>query len=435
MLVCACESPKTQPSATASAILSDPSIPHADGDRAGGAELPSDTPDFGASRLGSGMTGEAAPVPDAARVDGEAGGAELPSDTPDSGASRLGSEMAGEAASVPDAARVDGEAAGAELPSDTPDCTGQRAGDGSAAARKRALRRVFSRIGFALCAYMLATLAAQLLALRSPALVDWVNGSEWGLYLYSSVPQYLVGAPLLVLLLRPLRREVWPQAGMTASGFLRCLLMCFGLGFAGNLIGQMIQQLFTLLTGLASVNPLETLLGGGALLPQIVLIGIAAPVMEELLFRKLLIDRLHRYGDRVALLVSALLFALLHGNFNQLFYAFGIGLLLGYLYCRTRRLGYTILLHMAVNLFSGVLLPLAVSAIPSAAVVGTLSFALIALYVWGLVLFAGAVKRVTLAPGAEPLSRRDDRLIFGSAGMICYLVLSACMCIYALFPA
>lgn len=316
------------------------------------------------------------------------------------------------------------------------DCAGP-CGDapegGSCPGRQRALRRVFSRIGFAVCAYLLATMAVQMVAALSPAFLKWVNDSDWGLYLYSSIPQYLIGAPLLVLLLRPLPRENWPRAGMTASGWMRCLLMCFGLGFAGNLIGQMVQQLFTLLTGLSPTNPLESLLGG-ALLPQIVCIGIAAPVIEELLFRKLLIDRLHRFGDRTALFVSALVFGLLHGNFSQLFYAFGIGLLLGYLYCRTRQLGYTILLHMAVNLFSGVLLPLLIEALGEVAA-GILSFALIALYVWGIVLFAGGVKRASFAPGAEPLSRRDGRLIFGNPGMICYLVLCAGMCVYALFPA
>ena len=316
------------------------------------------------------------------------------------------------------------------------DCAGS-CGDapegGSGSGRQRALRRVFSRIGFAVCAYMLATMAVQMLAALSPAFLKWVNGSDWGLYLYSSIPQYLVGAPLLVLLLRPLPRENWPRAGMTASGWMRCLLMCFGLGFAGNLIGQMVQQLFTLLTGLSPTNPLESLLDG-ALLPQIVCIGIAAPVVEELLFRKLLIDRLHRFGDRTALFVSALVFGLLHGNFSQLFYAFGIGLLLGYLYCRTRQLGYTILLHMAVNLFSGVLLPLLIEALGEVAA-GMLSFALIALYVCGIVLFASGVKRASFAPGTEPPSRRDGRLIFGNPGMICYLVLCAGMCVYALFPA
>lgn len=316
------------------------------------------------------------------------------------------------------------------------DCAGP-CGDapegGSGSGRQRALRRVFSRIGFAVCAYMLATMAVQMLAALSPAFLKWVNGSDWGLYLYSSIPQYLVGAPLLVLLLRPLPRKNWPRAGMTASGWMRCLLMCFGLGFAGNLIGQMVQQLFTLLTGLSPTNPLESLLDG-ALLPQIVCIGIAAPVVEELLFRKLLIDRLHRFGDRTALFVSALVFGLLHGNFSQLFYAFGIGLLLGYLYCRTRQLGYTILLHMAVNLFSGVLLPLLIEALGEVAA-GMLSFALIALYIWGIVLFAGGVKHASFAPGAEPLSRRDGRLIFGNPGIICYLVLCAGMCVYALFPA
>ena len=51
--------------------------------------------------------------------------------------------------------------------------------------------------------------------------------------------------------------------------------------------------------------------------------------------------------------VVALLFALMHGNLTQFLYAFPIGVLFGCIYYRTQNIGYTVLLHIAVNTFGG----------------------------------------------------------------------------------
>ena len=48
---------------------------------------------------------------------------------------------------------------------------------------------------------------------------------------------------------------------------------------------------------------------------------VLAPVMEELIFRKVLIDRTIVYGDKAAVVLSGLLFGVFHGNFHQFFYA------------------------------------------------------------------------------------------------------------------
>ena len=70
---------------------------------------------------------------------------------------------------------------------------------------------------------------------------------------------------------------------------------------------------------------------------------------EELLFRKLLTERIVKYGELPAVLASGLFFGLFHGNLNQFSYAFLIGLFLGFIYVKTGKLRYTIGLHMAIN--------------------------------------------------------------------------------------
>lgn len=58
---------------------------------------------------------------------------------------------------------------------------------------------------------------------------------------------------------------------------------------------------------------------------NLALISIIGPIFEEILFRKILIDKTIKYGARISIIISALLFGLFHGNVNQFFYAFLMG--------------------------------------------------------------------------------------------------------------
>ena len=81
----------------------------------------------------------------------------------------------------------------------------------------------------------------------------------------------------------------------------------------------------------------------------IVVAVIIGPIVEELIFRECLISRLSVYGDRYAIVVSALAFGIFHGNLSQLVYATGLGLILGYAYTKTRSIKYPILIHILMN--------------------------------------------------------------------------------------
>lgn len=86
-------------------------------------------------------------------------------------------------------------------------------------------------------------------------------------------------------------------------------------------------------------------LGGWAILSSVV----AAPILEEVLFRGLIFESCReRFGRGAALLFSALLFGVIHIVPVQMINAFVVGLILGYVYLRTRSLLAVIILH-AVN--------------------------------------------------------------------------------------
>ena len=85
--------------------------------------------------------------------------------------------------------------------------------------------------------------------------------------------------------------------------------------------------------------------------------SILAPLCEELLCRGLFCrGLLSRHKPWVAIVVSALLFALLHGNIQQGLAAFGLGALMGWVYYKTHSLWCTIAMHFANNTLSQVML-------------------------------------------------------------------------------
>ena len=80
---------------------------------------------------------------------------------------------------------------------------------------------------------------------------------------------------------------------------------------------------------------------------------ILAPIIEEILMRGYLLNGLTaNYGSIIALLVSSLLFALLHFNMVQTLSSFICGIVLGLLYLQTETIFCCILTHAGYNLIS-----------------------------------------------------------------------------------
>ena len=86
----------------------------------------------------------------------------------------------------------------------------------------------------------------------------------------------------------------------------------------------------------------------------IILLLFFAPVMEELLFRRLFLDRLLVIGETGAIIVSAVLFGLPHAysqGIPQMFGTFLIGLVWAYVRVKTGKLWPGIILHIMFNLY------------------------------------------------------------------------------------
>lgn len=62
------------------------------------------------------------------------------------------------------------------------------------------------------------------------------------------------------------------------------------------------------------------------------------------------------YGSGVAVFVSAFCFGIFHGNFQQFFYAFILGILLGYISYATNSMFCNTALHAMFNAISGIIM-------------------------------------------------------------------------------
>ncbi|MBQ3489819.1 MAG: CPBP family intramembrane metalloprotease [Clostridia bacterium] len=155
------------------------------------------------------------------------------------------------------------------------------------------------------------------------------------------------------MLLLALPKTAEEKRPMEFSRFLKLLVMCFGAAYIGNMIGNLFLTFWNASTGNSAGNELEALLTGMDPLIMFLSVGILAPLLEELFFRKLLIDRLRPLGKAVSILLPAFLFALFHMSATQLIYAFAVGVILAYLYYETGNYWLTVAVHALFNWISG----------------------------------------------------------------------------------
>ncbi len=96
---------------------------------------------------------------------------------------------------------------------------------------------------------------------------------------------------------------------------------------------------------------------GARFIIQIVCLGILTPVVEEMMFRGLIYNRIKRRSNNVkhAIVFSGLLFGFYHGNFVQMIYGCLAGFLLAYVYEKYGSLMAPILGHIFLNMVAIIL--------------------------------------------------------------------------------
>lgn len=224
---------------------------------------------------------------------------------------------------------------------------------------KTQLRYVANRVGWATAALIGVWVLSGIFLSTLAELADMVGGGGFVAFFdrfLLIINELTLAAALCVaaVVLLPVRRVNLHKEAISFGRFLKFFMICLGAGYVGNLIGSVMLSFWNASTGNTVGDELVTLLSDGNPWLMVLSAAVLAPILEELFFRKLLTDRLRVFGETPSILLTALLFALFHQSAEQFIYAFALGILMGYFYCRTGNYWLTVLLHALFNFTMGV---------------------------------------------------------------------------------
>ena len=228
-------------------------------------------------------------------------------------------------------------------------------------------------------------------------------------------------------------------------------MMTEGLMLIGSLVGSPIHTILTQPFGGETVDKASTLMQDANVVIRSLVVGVGAPVFEELIFRKVLIDRTIKYGEYVSIVMSGIMFGLLHGNFSQFFFAALVGMLFAYVYIRTGRVRYTIFLHMAINLSSSLVLQTLITRVLNARDAGNYDYVavLCAIFmlawiggmftigIMGIVRLIKGLKRKTLALNmmkGEPTHKEVRKYLLSDKALWVYIAMTIVLFLHSYLP-
>ncbi|MBQ4556300.1 MAG: CPBP family intramembrane metalloprotease [Clostridia bacterium] len=225
----------------------------------------------------------------------------------------------------------------------------------------KSAKSTFSRIGIALILFHAVTYVAQratliLIKTFAPELVGTTLPPLVSMTI-SAVTMYIIALPVYYYFLKKLPTDAPGKANCGINIIWICFLMSVAISYFGGMIGSTVAGFVYDIAGTVVDSGTIEFISSMKWHEAFLITAIIGPLAEEFMFRKVIIDRTRAYGEKLSLVFSALLFGFFHMSIEQFFYAFPVGLLLGYLYLRKGKLIYCWIVHALFNLF-GTIIPL-----------------------------------------------------------------------------
>ena len=223
---------------------------------------------------------------------------------------------------------------------------------------KKALRRCSNRNSLLLLLLVVGTnlvalgvlMAMKLLGVRmSTTAFDTVAN----LISYGSL--YLVMAPLLLLIGnagQPHKvRTYFTKPKASGKEIAKWTLIGVGLTYGVSYVFNFLFTIIQLLFGVELAAPsLVTDTGFANALISFFFMALAAPLMEELIFRGTLLCHTLPFGSWFAIVVVGVSFGLTHMNYQQLFYAIMMGIAAGFVAVKAQSIWPALGIHLSINL-------------------------------------------------------------------------------------
>ncbi|NLP34917.1 MAG: CPBP family intramembrane metalloprotease, partial [Clostridiales bacterium] len=220
-------------------------------------------------------------------------------------------------------------------------------------------KKILSRIGLAMSIMAAAILLSQVIISNIIAIaVPNVQETDWYIWALTAVSMYGFGLPVIYLLTRKLPNSPKkPVKKLKIHQFIIVLFISVAAMYLTNLISVFLNLILTIIKGKDILNPALDAIFHGNFILTFLYAAIGAPIVEELIFRKILLDKVRRFGDIPAILITGIAFGLFHMNIAQMFYATVLGFIFAYVTIRTNTIRYAVLLHILINAFGSTIVP------------------------------------------------------------------------------
>lgn len=289
-------------------------------------------------------------------------------------------------------------------------------------------KAIFSRIGLSFFILMMVQQFVVYILYIAIYIVDpTLMDQGWFIWVISYVPLYLVAFPIFLGVTTTIPNHS-PNTSVRMKPSVIQMLKIFPISIAAayilNMIATALSYLVELIRGTGIENPLESVLTNSNPWVNLLFVVIIAPIMEEIIFRRILYRKLIIFGPKVYVIFSSILFAAFHANLYQFAYAFVLGVIFAMLTHRSGTIRYSIIMHMAVNFSMGGLGSL-LQSLDNETILNYYSMFILGVVLLGIILgirwFLKERKNYVFEPGTViPPTKREMYL---NPGMILFLVL------------
>lgn len=174
-----------------------------------------------------------------------------------------------------------------------------------------------------------------------------------------------VGAMMMPFFLYSLRKgrmsyiKALPFHSDVSSDKMRLIIaMGFGLCVAANSVASLASVFFSAFGLEGEMPEVPASQNGLDIFMNFVASAVAAPLVEEFIFRGVFMQPLRRYGDRFAIVVTAAVFGVAHGRPANIVFAFLSGIIIGCAVVYSRSIWVGIIIHALNNAFSTIFIEL-----------------------------------------------------------------------------
>ena len=222
-------------------------------------------------------------------------------------------------------------------------------------------RKVIGSIGLSMLFFLIFLTAFQtVLTIASTVLSLIGTESPWATVFY----ELLYGAGYLACFMTPvailrklIKRNQIPYLPMrTTIRFSKYALLAIPLGvsivFSAAYVNMALIDFFYIPDIMQVLAPSSEKLEAYEVILQFIVVCLVPGFCEEFLFRGAILTNCLPFGRSTAILISSLLFSLMHQNAQQFFYTFVAGIVLGVLYEMSGSIWPGVILHTVNNFIS-----------------------------------------------------------------------------------